>query len=392
MREYKKMIGVLLAGYLAGMTAARANPADFTPRAVDGLTTVGTGAAFGALVAVLFAYDVDWTTEFPNVVPFAAVMAAAYGVLTIGLAGTGVTRLANIVGVASFVATALTVILTKRNGLDIALVVLLGLPLVLAVPGLVAPRPAGVPETLVGHALAASRLVYSRIKNDVFEEVEFVKNVETGARVGIYVAKSQGDRDIYVSFAGTDSKTGWLKTDLRAVNVPYPYATGAGEVHQGFLDAWKSIREETWTKIADVILRNAGSGNVIVCGHSLGGAMSVIAAGDLLNRLESQYLDRLYVVTFGSPVVGTSAFADWYDDAVPKTVRVAGLYDPVPKTPMSNFVHAGTALQVGSLTATPVTAHDLDQYERSLRESRSRGIAVPAVLLCAALWFLYVHA
>jgi hypothetical protein len=399
MIEYKKVTAFILAGYVAGMTAARANPAGFAPESVDRLTAFGTAGAFLALALMLIMRDTD--AEFPNMIPFTLVMTATYALLTLfqGFIGPGGTRFSNTVGIASFVAAALTVIFTKKNGLDIGLVVLLGLPLavpgILAVLGIVMANTARglVPDDLIGNAFRTSQLVYARTKNDDFEEVEFVKNVETGARAGIYVSKSQGNRDIYLAFAGTESKTGWIKTDFRATNAKYPYATDAGEVHRGFLDAWNSIREETWDRVSNVILRNAGTGRIIVCGHSLGGALSTVASGDLLNRIESQFLDKFHVVTFGSPVVGTQDFVTWYDMAVPRSVRVASVFDPVPKTPISNFVHVKTLRQVHSLTGTPINAHSMSEYGKTLLDSRSDAVVsfmIPASVLGGILWYLYV--
>lgn len=397
MIEYKKVTAFILAGYVAGMTAARANPAGFAPESVDRLTAFGTAGAFLALALLLVMRDTD--AEFPNMIPFTLVMTATYALITLfqGFIGPGGTRFANTIGIASFVASALTVIFTKKNGLDIGLVVLLGLPLILAVPGIVANTAHGlVPDDLVGNAFRTSRLIYARTKNDDFEEVEFVKNVETGARAGIYVSKSQGNRDIYLAFAGTESKTGWIKTDFRATNAKYPYAADAGEVHRGFLDAWNSIREETWDRVSNVVLRNAGSGRIVVCGHSLGGALATVASGDLLNRLESQFLDKFHVVTFGSPVVGTQDFVSWYDSVVPKSVRVASVFDPVPKTPISNFVHVKTLRQVHSITGNPINAHSMSEYEKTLldggfkRSDAVISVAIPASVLGGILWYLYV--
>lgn len=98
---------------------------------------------------------------------------------------------------------------------------------------------------------------------------------------------------------------------------------------------------------------------LVCCGHSLGGALSTLAAPWYACRHP-----RLRVVadTFGSPLVGDARFAGWYGSTVPETARCWNQYDPVSRVPVGfGYTHvehsvrfAGSA--TGQLGATAVGA------------------------------------
>ena len=119
-----------------------------------------------------------------------------------------------------------------------------------------------------------------------------------------------------VVFRGTSSKQDVL-TDLRIKK--RSFGLRLGKVHAGFLEAYKSVRDKIKS-----LLHDFGSPYPPVCtGHSLGGALAMLAAFELHGRC----------VTFGAPRVGDGRFARTFRKRVPPAVRCTLLSDPVPHVP-----------------------------------------------------------
>lgn len=78
--------------------------------------------------------------------------------------------------------------------------------------------------------------------------------------------------------------------------------------------------------------------DLLVTGHSLGGAIAQLAALDLASQGYNVTL-----VTFGSPRVGDVQFADMLVKTVPRVYRVTHSRDPIVHVPyvFMGFLHAG---------------------------------------------------
>jgi pimeloyl-ACP methyl ester carboxylesterase len=73
--------------------------------------------------------------------------------------------------------------------------------------------------------------------------------------------------------------------------------TGAGRVHEGFRDSFHAVRGDIEAWIA---ANGVPAGSLLVCGHSLGGALATLAASAW---------KPAHMVTIGSPRVGDAVFA-----------------------------------------------------------------------------------
>ena len=83
-------------------------------------------------------------------------------------------------------------------------------------------------------------------------------------------------------------------------------------VHQGFLDAYASMRSELLRLLETVLAGEEEPWTLYVTGHSLGGALSTLCTYDCARRTWRGGVSRPRIVhyNYGSPRVGNKAFAE----------------------------------------------------------------------------------
>ncbi len=117
---------------------------------------------------------------------------------------------------------------------------------------------------------------------------------------------------VAVAFRGTDEARDWL-TNMHAVPVRW---AGGGRVHRGFRRAFGHALRPLRTLLA------AHAAPRLLCGHSLGGALALLAAPVFGART---------VRTFGAPRVGDAAFAATLHGV--DVAQFATAHDVVPHLP-----------------------------------------------------------
>ena len=146
------------------------------------------------------------------------------------------------------------------------------------------------------------------------------------------------DAATIICFAGTDplSLPDWI-ADLRTQK-------SADQLHKGFQDAVDAVWKGSLEPICAAI--KAAGATLMFAGHSLGGALAVVAAERALreNNLKSD------VYTFGMPRVGTLTFTNKYQDLANTTYRFIHGQDIVPTVPPTElgFLHVGHYLHCPS--------------------------------------------
>lgn len=169
-----------------------------------------------------------------------------------------------------------------------------------------------------------SRLAYSQLETDDSELRQALTKAEF-ALVKIFncegtqafLAKRDNDKMAVLAFRGTQKEDARdVVTDLEA-NF-YQDQNGA-KIHDGFYKAFKCVENDIKNAV-DVL----GDFSLYVTGHSLGGALALIAT----RALNSDNLAACY--TFGSPKVGSEEFGE---DIKPPIYRIVNAYDPVPISP-----------------------------------------------------------
>jgi Lipase (class 3) len=136
-------------------------------------------------------------------------------------------------------------------------------------------------------------------------------------------------------FRGTSNPGQWLR-DVRFLPVPYPW----GHVHVGFRDGVAAV--ETFLAAFDTVVRNVP--HVWVAGHSLGGALAVIAAA----RLKMKTGVSALLHTYGQPAVGLNDFAERYSAELPQClwrfVNQSDIVTRVPPGPL--YRHVGMVKRI----------------------------------------------
>lgn len=155
-----------------------------------------------------------------------------------------------------------------------------------------------------------------------------------------------GKQLIVVAFKGSHEPQDWMTNfSLKDTNF-----YNRGMVHKGFYQSMKiflkilrsennNIANATFNDLFNDIKRFNETSNIIITGHSLGGALATLSACYLLEMGVSR--ENISVYSFGAPPVGTQAFCDFYEGKL-NVYRVINEQDVIPKLDkISNLTHLG---------------------------------------------------
>lgn len=127
-------------------------------------------------------------------------------------------------------------------------------------------------------------------------------------------------------FRGTQQVKDWM-TNIKGSPIPIVNPKAGqdpiGNMHEGFHTAFKSAEPEIRRRLE---MDEVKSIPLYVCGHSLGGALAVVATW----YLSSKQMAACY--TFGAPRVGDHGLLGWFKTPIYRIVNAA---DPVPYVPPS---------------------------------------------------------
>ena len=185
---------------------------------------------------------------------------------------------------------------------------------------------------------------------------------------------------VEVAFRGTVSEDGsgertsanWATNlDAGAVPLSVPDLKQV-QVHKGFQEAYEAVHARllAWLEAND-----ARNQELVLAGHSLGGALSMLAAV----RLTHLGWPVSAVVTFGSPRVGHEGFRELYQRMKLHacTARFANQRDPVPCVPREadGFEHVVDGCLLGQSSWRPVVAaHSMHGNPESYRSTLAVAI------------------
>lgn len=150
------------------------------------------------------------------------------------------------------------------------------------------------------------------------------------------------DANIVCAFRGSESPTSidglkdWFLTNANNLLVlpegragtDFAAAGVGARFHRGFLEALDSIWQPFLAAVEQAYTEKERP--IWVCGHSLGGALALLASW----RLERAGFPVHQVYTFGAPMIGNAAAAAAFEKALAGRIfRVVDIKDVVPKLP-----------------------------------------------------------
>ncbi len=182
-------------------------------------------------------------------------------------------------------------------------------------------------------------------------------------------------RNVVIALRGTEHIREWIH-DAAFLQKPCPFPPGAGNTEDGFTTVYQTLSvtpdltNKLTASLAGLPLAQPVA-SLVICGHSLGGALVTLLALDIASNTTL----RPTVYTYASPATGDALFATTYDAAVPNTFRVANQLDVVPTLPLQDalpplpqYQHVGSATLLNPFSAaqkvvpTPLCEHNLTSY------------------------------
>lgn len=166
-------------------------------------------------------------------------------------------------------------------------------------------------------------------------------------------AKRLGRRDITIAWRGTVTRLEWIADlmdflkPISSNNIPCP--DESVKVESGFVDLYTekdvtcqfckySAREQILTEVKRLLDMYGGEElSITVTGHSLGGALAILSAYDIvetgLNVMKDSRAVPVSVFSFAGPRVGNVRFKERLEWLGAKVLRVVNEHDMVPKSP-----------------------------------------------------------
>jgi predicted lipase len=109
------------------------------------------------------------------------------------------------------------------------------------------------------------------------------------------------------------------------------------KVHHGFNKCFESVRDAMYSAVTSLALENPDY-SLLVAGHSLGGAISLLASL-YLEQFKAALGKTPVYYSFGSPKVGNDNFAAYANAHLPQAYRVTHYKDTVPHLPLAWYYH-----------------------------------------------------
>jgi predicted lipase len=162
--------------------------------------------------------------------------------------------------------------------------------------------------------------------------------------------ESSGNK-MFLTFRGSDGILDW-KDNFRFWKRSIPYQeTGTNKkirIHTGFYEQYKAIRGKVHDILSIYNLRWIDE--IIVTGHSLGGALAILCALDIQYNFGWNLIVhdvKLTCVSFGAPRIGNYWFKKSFEKRVRKHTRVINADDIVTKIPKINYFHVKNKMRIG---------------------------------------------
>ncbi|KAI8090275.1 lipase [Gilbertella persicaria] len=199
---------------------------------------------------------------------------------------------------------------------------------------------AGIAATAYCDAVTSSKTWTCTQCKAFASDGKVITSFNVGADTVGFVMRSDADKTIYLAFRGSKTLSNWV-TNLNFGLTNYTPVSGT-KVHTGFYNAAKSAVSSYFSTIQGQ-LTSYPDYKVVVTGHSLGGALALLAGMDLYQRESRLNKSNLFIYTAGCPRVGNPAFAYYVQGTGITVSRSVNERDIVPHIPPASFdfLHPG---------------------------------------------------
>jgi len=222
-------------------------------------------------------------------------------------------------------------------------------PPLLLPPGYALVGPIMADPLRAAHAMAQAAPDQQRIPNSMVAESSIFGLIAWNAATNTAIVAIRGSKTIW----------DWIG-DFDAAPVPWFPDSTVGLVHMGF----QLVYEHICASVRDLLSTGCkGVQRILVTGHSLGGAVAVLAAFDIFANINLGVVPELY--SFAGPRTLDPTFVSHFNAAIPICYRLVNFMDAVPQVPLPPlYVHAGQEVLVhGGFKPLDITyAHHLTTY------------------------------
>jgi hypothetical protein len=183
---------------------------------------------------------------------------------------------------------------------------------------------------------------------------------------------------VAVAFRGTENELDW-RTNVR---FQFVVLQGGVQVHRGFFRAYEGIRNDLFRTISALMSKPRP---VYLTGHSLGGAIAMMATAELSNHEDAMLRDSIAACyTFGAPKAGNRSFDQFVK--VP-LYRVTNGIDIVPAVPpWFGYRQVGDTRYFGRVGVAP-----LRRSPRLIRQAFRSIRSIPGLLWSGQLRSISDH-
>ena len=194
----------------------------------------------------------------------------------------------------------------------------------------------------------------SALSNSIYDvdSEHLVEDPSTDAQARIHVREEA----TYVVFRGSESRTDWVMNIMFRFMFEEILPESDARAHSGFVYQWHGVRDEITKLLEDHELRKP----LVVCGHSLGGAVATVAA------LELRAMGYTCVlVTYGSPRALNWTAQDMFDKSTIPAYRVTNGADVVTMVPIFMLHHVGKRIECNAKSwwyLVSIRDHSMDAY------------------------------
>ncbi|KAH8929915.1 alpha/beta-hydrolase [Atractiella rhizophila] len=184
----------------------------------------------------------------------------------------------------------------------------------------------------------------------------FVLQIDnSGTNTQGFIARDDNKKEIIVAMRGTTNVADGF-TDISIIQKKYSSVgvTPADDVyvHSGFLNAWNSVAQVVINAVSAQLAAHPGY-TIVTTGHSLGGALSSLAAVSMKGNFPNSPV-RMY--TYGQPRTGNNAWAFWVNSLFGENAKRAVNADDGVPTLIPTWIgyrHHGIEYWTETSPATP---------------------------------------